>query len=219
MNKKRSIIKIDNLLSKSEINDIDNELIIITENNNATGGSNGKGFERYDRLNVFNQVIWGYSRAFIDNIFDGKREKSKILKILSGKLFSQELYNKFPIDDDEPLLRLIPFSNRHETQYTVYDKGGEYTWHIDSDLPHNRIANYIYYINDDFVGGELELSFQRDIIMVVDDNQDNYDEPLVSLTITPKKNTLVVIPSDMLHRVKPITKGKRRTINGHIGFK
>jgi len=55
--------------------------------------------------------------------------------------------------------------------------------------------------------------------MVVDDNQDNYDEPLVSLTITPKKNTLVVIPSDMLHRVKPITKGKRRTINGHIGFK
>ena len=157
-NKLRSIIRIDNLLSESEINDIDNELITITENNNATGGSNGKGFEKYENLNDYGQMVWRYSRAYIDNIFLGKRDESKILKILSGKLFSKELYNKFPgmhnnifqtpTDDDEPLLRLIPFSNNHETQYTVYDEGGKYIWHIDSDIPQNRLANYIYYLND-----------------------------------------------------------------------
>ena len=71
-------------------------------------------------------------------------------------------------------------------------------------------------MNDDFEGGELELSFKTDIDVY--NNKLPFNPP-VHMVITPKKNTLVIIPSDMWHRVKPITKGERRTVNGHIGFK
>ena len=111
------------------------------------------------------------------------------------------------------------------SQYTVYEEGGKYLWHIDSepmikpDFKRLRVANYIYYINDDFEGGELELSYKRDVEY---EGEFYNTPPFVELSadkvIIPKKNTLIIMPSDMWHRVKPIIKGKRRTINGHIGF-
>ena len=80
--------------------------------------------------------------------------------------------------------------------------------------PEHRIANFILYLNDDFEGGKLEMSFKNDM-----DLNDLPSDIQTDLLITPKKNTLVIMPSDVWHRVNPVIKGKRKTINGHIGFK
>lgn len=198
---KRQVIKIDNLLTDNEMKLVESELLILNEK-----------LEKLEKI-YDNTTISSLHRVFLDDEYEFNRNDSYILNIITSKLFSESTMNR--IGTIEPLLRLIPFSNEHETQYTVYEEGGEYIWHIDSIAPNNRIANFILYLNDNFEGGELELSYRTDL----DSNLKCLHNPSVDSVIIPKKNTLVIIPSDMWHRVKPITKGKRKTINGHIGFR
>jgi Rps23 Pro-64 3,4-dihydroxylase Tpa1-like proline 4-hydroxylase len=210
----RDILKIENWLTKSEMSDIDNELLEI-----------GKNLKKIVNKNKSGNIISKYARIYIYDYYVDNIDKSKIIYIIKSNLFNVKIFN---ILDDlvrEPLLRLIRFSTHDELQYTVYEQGGNYVWHVDSSkpnmnqlAPHNRVANFIYYLNDDFEGGELELSYSRDIDITVGDSSIIHNPP-ISKIIKPKKNTLVIMPSDMWHRVKPIIKGKRRTINGHIGFK
>jgi len=208
----RQFLKIDDFLTTDEISTIDNELSQISHKLEEV------------QTQSENNIISLFSRIYLDKYYENNRDKSDILKIMQSKIFSNMTYNK--MGKKEILMNLIPFSTNNETQYTVYEKGGKYLWHIDSepitrlDFTRLRISNYIYYINDDFEGGELELSYKKD----VEYEGEFYNAPpFVELSadkvIIPKKNTLIIIPSDMWHRVKPITRGKRRTINGHIGFR
>ena len=208
----RQFLKIDDFLTTDEISTIDNELSQISHKLEEV------------QTQSENNIISLFSRIYLDKYYENNRDKSDILKIMQSKIFSNMTYNK--MGKKEILMNLIPFSTNNETQYTVYEEGGKYLWHIDSepitrlDFTRLRISNYIYYINDDFEGGELELSYKKD----VEYEGEFYNAPpFVELSadkvIIPKKNTLIIIPSDMWHRVKPITRGKRRTINGHIGFR
>ena len=204
---KREIVKIDNLLTYKEMKSFESELLSLNSLK-----------QNFHSNNKFGELS-NLSRVFMDKVYMKNRSDSFILNTLSLKLFSDLIFSK--IGEVEILLRLIQFSNHHETQYTVYKKGGKYHWHVDSAIddirnPKTRVANYIFYMNDDFEGGELELSFKTDIDIY--DNKLPFNPP-VHMVITPKKNTLVIIPSDMWHRVKPITKGERRTVNGHVGFR
>ena len=58
-----------------------------------------------------------------------------------------------------------------------------------------RTWSAIFYINDDYEGGEIEF-------------------PLKKFTYKPKSNSLVVFPStsEYLHGVKEVTKGTRYTV-------
>ena len=204
----RNIIKIDNFLTDDKISLINKELLKLDpllEDENHTGHDSN-----YNKLSVAS-----FTRVYMDDFYDTDRTKSDTLKIFQSQIFSQSVYDKIP--KFELLLKLIPSSNHHECQYTVYNKGGEFKWHVDSNSTPkaHRLANFIYYLNDDFEGGKLELSFRTDIDSALTDHVCDLS---VDLVVTPKKNTLIIMPSDMWHRVKPVTKGKRRTVNGHIGF-
>ncbi len=210
----RDFLKIENWLTKDEMLYIDNELLQI-----------GKDLKKEVNENKNYDIVSTYSRIYIHDYYKNNRDKTKLISIISSNLFNGKLYNILDNLVREPLLRLIRFSTNDELQYTVYEQGGNYVWHVDSSkpnmnqlAPHNRVANFIYYLNDDFEGGELELSYSRDIDITVGDSGIIHDPP-ISKIIKPKKNTLVIMPSDMWHRVKPTTNGKRRTLNGHIGFK
>ena len=91
-------------------------------------------------------------------------------------------------------------------QYTEYDESykGHYNWHVDyvmtpSNEPLSRKISFSLGISDidDYEGGELSTKMDR--------NERSYKLD---------KGEIFVFPSWMLHKVTPVTKGKRKVIVG-----
>jgi len=105
-----------------------------------------------------------------------------------------------------------------EVQVTAYKKKlkNKYDWHVDHRIendryPGIRVLNYILYMSDVADGGELEIA---DYYGKHDPNRKKYN---IIKTIKPKTNRLALMPSWMVHRVKPIKSDDTRiTINGHV---
>ena len=88
-------------------------------------------------------------------------------------------------------------------QYSVYNKDDHYDWHVDKrpvnqGEPEKKLS-FSLMLNDNYKGGELEFK----------DSHKN-----ISLNLT--KGDMVVFPSFLLHRVKPILDGTRISLVGWI---
>jgi len=86
-------------------------------------------------------------------------------------------------------------------QYTEYDESysGKYDWHIDIGSDESSLRKIALVVQlsgpDEYEGGELQLYKKKDI------------------DIAPKKKgTVICFPTYFLHRVTPVTKGKRRSL-------
>ena len=115
-------------------------------------------------------------------------------ELTSKILFINEKEWKWIIDGWEPF------------QYSEYDESykGHYEWHIDyrmkePNLPLSRKLSFSLGISDkdDYEGGELLTKI-------------NHEEQSIKLG----KGEIFVFPSWMLHKVTPVTKGKRKVIVG-----
>jgi predicted 2-oxoglutarate/Fe(II)-dependent dioxygenase YbiX len=121
----------------------------------------------------------------------------KLRSILKGGIsaFVEPFYN-IKIRDWEPL------------QLLHYGSGGHYIPHVDAETLYtdeeglelwektlDRDLSVVYFLNDDFEGGELFF-------------------PNLDLLIEPEAGTLVCFPSDhnYIHGVKPVTTGRRYTV-------
>jgi PKHD-type hydroxylase len=93
-------------------------------------------------------------------------------------------------------------------QYTTYDakEKGRYDWHMDMCLGEQsrnmldiepRKLSLTLLLNDDFEGGEFQINLGKE------------EE---AQTIDIPKGRLIMFPSYILHRVKPITKGIRKSL-------
>jgi PKHD-type hydroxylase len=105
-----------------------------------------------------------------------------------------------------------------ECQFTKYKKGQFYDWHCDSwehpyDKPndpkeHGKIRKLSVTLNlsdpKDYTGGELEFDYN-------DGGPMNDSKRSVCKEILPK-GSLVVFPSHVWHRVKPVTSGERNSL-------
>jgi PKHD-type hydroxylase len=91
-------------------------------------------------------------------------------------------------------------------QYTTYqaEKDGRYDWHTDmefgtslsNDLEPRKLSMTLL-LNDDFEGGEFQIKKGKE-----EDAE----------TIPVPKGRAIFFPSFMIHRVKPVTKGIRRSL-------
>jgi PKHD-type hydroxylase len=93
---------------------------------------------------------------------------------------------------------LTGFNNLQFTEYKS-NKLSKYDWHMDMFLgknvePLTRKLSATLLLNDNFDGGQFEF-FDFD-----------HDQPKMSA------GTLIVFPSFMVHRIKPITKGTRNSL-------
>jgi predicted 2-oxoglutarate/Fe(II)-dependent dioxygenase YbiX len=106
----------------------------------------------------------------------------------------------------EPFFR-IEVRDWEPVQVLHYARGGHYIPHVDAETLYkdeiglemwektlDRDLSIVYFLNDDFAGGELFF-------------------PVFDLQIKPKAGTLVCFPSDhhFVHGVKPVTSGRRYT--------
>ena len=87
-------------------------------------------------------------------------------------------------------------------QYTIYEPPGDhYDWHIDTfiDTPNayqRKLSMTVQLSNDwEYEGGDFEL------------NQAGLES-----TDIRTKGTVLIFPSFLLHRVKPVSKGVRKTL-------
>lgn len=89
-------------------------------------------------------------------------------------------------------------------QFTEYNApGGRYDFHIDRGFNYRiRKLSMVVQLTDpdEYEGGELEL-FESDVCTIKTPN---------------KKGTLILFPSYVVHRVKPVTKGTRHSLVGWI---
>ena len=94
-------------------------------------------------------------------------------------------------------------SAQESIQYTEYPpQGGHYDWHMDCGhgIQKQRKISITVQLNDDYDGGELELWRGQN--------------PQRALK---EKGTVVVFPSYMMHRVRPVTKGIRNSLVLWVG--
>ena len=101
-------------------------------------------------------------------------------------------------------------------QFTKYKKGQYYDWHCDSwDKPYKeegptkgkiRKLSVTVSLTDptQYKGGELEFDFRQ--------NDPDKKRKIRTCTEILPKGSLVVFPSFVWHRVKPITKGERNSL-------
>tara|TARA_R110001599_G_scaffold266564_1_gene467388 strand:+ start:447 stop:1004 length:558 start_codon:yes stop_codon:yes gene_type:complete len=104
----------------------------------------------------------------------------------------------FNIDTIEPL------------QYGEYNKSQEYGWHVDQhNKPYSdrrvRKISFSVFINDDYTGGEFDLELHSPSIKT------RY-ETFSKLPL----NTALFFQSDYWHRVRPVTKGVRKSLVGWV---
>jgi Rps23 Pro-64 3,4-dihydroxylase Tpa1-like proline 4-hydroxylase len=104
----------------------------------------------------------------------------------------------------------------YEVQFSRYESSGEdlYGWHVDCGSYDHRTLNWILYLTDDFKGGETEIS--PDTVLFEEDHE-TIRKHKACWSLKPEKNTLLIFPSYLVHRVRPSTDGEtRKTLNGHI---
>jgi predicted 2-oxoglutarate/Fe(II)-dependent dioxygenase YbiX len=102
----------------------------------------------------------------------------------------------------------VEVRDREPSQILHYGVGGHYIAHVDAETLYkddsglemwektlDRDLSIVYFLNDDFAGGELVF-------------------PALELVIKPAAGTLVCFPSDhhYIHAVNPVTSGHRYTI-------
>ena len=97
----------------------------------------------------------------------------------------------------------------HDIQYAEYKKDDFYTWHMDSGenlnestYPYDRdfSASVILSPREHYLGGNLQ--FKR---------FDNWGNPF-SMDISESQGCMIVFPSMMTHRVKPVESGLRKSL-------
>ena len=87
----------------------------------------------------------------------------------------------------------------YDYQFLRYQEGHFVKTHTDNNHVEIRNISLCYYFNDDYEGGELYF-------------------PNIDLIIKPKKNQLVLFPSNFVysHEVKPVTSGTRYAVTQWI---
>jgi len=127
--------------------------------------------------------------------------KSTVRWMTGGKGQEDWIYKRIFDMVNEANNHLWNFNLSHAAeslQYTEYPPdGGHYDWHIDcgNHIQAQRKVSVTVQLNDDYEGGELELWRGQ--------------KPVTALK---EKGCVVVFPSYMLHRVKPVTSGTRNSL-------
>ncbi len=134
---------------------------------------------------------------------DEEYRRSKISWIPKIENFKW-LYEKVGImvnEANENLWNFDLVGMTEQFQYTEYDQNykGHYDWHMDvgnGDTSKRKIT-LVLQLSDpsEYEGGELQFMISKDII-----------------TFSREKGSVVCFPSFFMHRVKPVTRGNRKSL-------
>ena len=131
-------------------------------------------------------------------IYKGKIEDSPSTNI--AEMFQTNLNNIFfehfdPVEKDYMNTYGV-FSEWHDVYGILkYGEGQQFTNHIDDHPSYHRRISTVYYLNDNYTGGEINF-------------------PRFGITFKPKANQMIVFPSTYVynHSVSPVIEGERYAV-------
>ncbi len=91
----------------------------------------------------------------------------------------------------------------HDEYYIFkYQKDSFFADHVDDGMLFPRVISLVFYMNDDYEGGEIEF-------------------PEFDIKHKPKKNTAIIFPSNFVyhHRVNPVLNGTRYCVTTWLMYK
>ena len=129
----------------------------------------------------------------------GEKKDTSLVNNMS-ELFFVNLNNIFfenfdPIEKNYMSLYGI-FSEWHDSYGILkYGEGQQFTNHIDDHPSYHRRVSTVYYLNDNYTGGEINF-------------------PRFNVTFKPKANQMIVFPSTYVynHSVSPVIEGERYAV-------
>ena len=114
--------------------------------------------------------------------------------------FNSSLSNMFltgfgPLESDYKGEHQLDTTFHEEYSILKYGQGQKFVNHIDDHKDHHRRMSWVYYINDDYTGGEISF-------------------PRFNLTYKPAANELIFFPSNYVynHSVLPVIEGTRYAV-------
>ena len=114
--------------------------------------------------------------------------------------FNSSLSNMFltgfgPLESDYKQEHQLDTTSHEEYSILKYGQGQKFVNHIDDHKDHHRRMSWVYYINDDYTGGEISF-------------------PRFNLTYKPVANEFIVFPSNYVynHSVLPVIEGTRYAV-------
>ena len=125
-----------------------------------------------------------------------------VLIIFFTVLVNYNLRDRHPDFNIDISLKNNGFSINNN-EFLKYVKGGHYIFHHDDCANNPRTFSCIYFVNDDYEGGELCFS-----------TLGSSANKIPHLTVSPQANSLIIFPSSFLsqHRINPVIKGERYSI-------
>jgi len=105
-------------------------------------------------------------------------------------------FQNFDILEKDYMSAYAITSDWHET-YSIlkYGFGQKFTNHVDDHPSYHRRISTVYYLNDNYQGGEINF-------------------PRFNITLKPKANQMIVFPSTYVynHSVSPVSEGERYAV-------
>jgi hypothetical protein len=161
-------------------------------------------------------INWGTARVYSedegvvnkdsrDTSVIGVPYKTKLLEGFPypGSTFDTTLSNLFfkyfdPLERDyiQTYSCLVDHHNSHDSYGILkYGQGQKFINHIDDSPNATRRISTVYYLNDNYTGGEINF-------------------PRFGITLKPKANQMVIFPSSFVynHSVDPVVEGKRYAV-------
>ena len=147
-------------------------------------------------------------------VFDGEKSE-KVRKTKVSWLKEKDLTSKYPLvdiiqDANKKADWNFQLSGFEPFQYSIYEKGDHYDWHIDSHAkPYDdgliRKLSFTLCLSDDYTGGNFELCKPN-------------PKPKKHLyeKFELKKGAMIIFPSFIWHKVNPILSGVRKTLVGWV---
>lgn len=126
--------------------------------------------------------------------------KSKVAGIVNLDFLNQKLKDTLKIN--------LPINghtvtNLSKFQFTQYEIGGYYDWHVDSstEIFPERFYSAVIQLNDSYDGGDFEI---------IENNN--------TIELERGIGNLFLFPSNKLHRIKPIINGVRYSLVNWVGL-
>jgi predicted 2-oxoglutarate/Fe(II)-dependent dioxygenase YbiX len=167
-----------------------------------------------DVLKEVNSIFIDYNRGFTESTMnDGDYDKAlrscTVFSLYSNKQEDVDYNNlkkilnkKIDIAVSKCILDFIKktgikIKEREPWEVLKYEKGQMVTWHCDDGEVHPSKVSFVYYINDDYEGGEIQ-----------------FKNKVYNMPIKPSKDSLIIFPSgiDYIHRVLPVIEGTKYSV-------